>query len=103
MIDFIENNNLSGIIIGLFTFIIIGLFHPLVIKVYYYWGTKSWASFLILGIISIILSVSITNFIISTICSIIAFSSFWSILEIFHQGKRVQKGWFPANPNRKNK
>ena len=27
-----------------------------------------------------------------------AFSCFWSILELFQQKKRVEKGWFPANP-----
>jgi hypothetical protein len=25
----------------------------------------------------------------------VAFSSFWSILELFEQKKRVEKGWFP--------
>lgn len=30
-----------------------------------------------------------------------AFSSFWTILEIFEQEKRVEKGWFPRNPKRK--
>ncbi|MBQ5864199.1 MAG: DUF4491 family protein, partial [Bacteroidales bacterium] len=28
-------------------------------------------------------------------------SSFWSILEVFEQKKRVEKGWFPKNPKRK--
>ena len=30
-----------------------------------------------------------------------AFSSFWSILELFQQEKRVERGWFPKNPKRK--
>jgi peptide methionine sulfoxide reductase MsrA len=34
---------------------------------------------------------------------VIAFSCFWSILEIFEQAKRVAKGWFPANPKRAKK
>ncbi|MBR1946747.1 MAG: DUF4491 family protein, partial [Bacteroidaceae bacterium] len=29
------------------------------------------------------------------------FSSFWSIGEVFAQKRRVEKGWFPANPKRK--
>ena len=33
----------------------------------------------------------------------IGMSSWWSILELFEQEKRVQKGWFPANPARKKK
>jgi len=38
---------------------------------------------------------------IGIIIGLIFFSSFWSILEIFEQTKRVEKGWFPANPNKK--
>ena len=38
-----------------------------------------------------------------TILGVIAFSSFWSIKEVFDQRKRVEKGWFPENPKRKNK
>ena len=32
----------TGIIIGLATFLTIGLFHPLVIKAEYYWGAGCW-------------------------------------------------------------
>ena len=39
----------------------------------------------------------------STILGVVAFSSLWSILELFKQRKRVEKGWFPKNPNRKEK
>ena len=34
--------NYVGILIGLATFLIIGLFHPLVIKGEYYFGTRCW-------------------------------------------------------------
>ena len=34
--------NFNGIIVGAATFLIIGLCHPLVIKMEYYWGKKSW-------------------------------------------------------------
>ena len=27
----------------------------------------------------------------------------WSIKELFEQKMRVEEGWFPENPNRKNK
>ena len=37
----------------------------------------------------------------AVILGVIAFSSFWSILELFQQEKRVQRGWFPKNPKRK--
>lgn len=34
--------NFTGLLVGLSTFLIIGLFHPLVIKAEYYIGVKSW-------------------------------------------------------------
>ena len=37
----------------------------------------------------------------SALLGVTAFSSFWSILEIFEQQERVRKGWFPRNPKRK--
>ena len=39
--------NYVGILIGLATFLIIGLFHPLVIKGEYYFGTRCWWAFLV--------------------------------------------------------
>ncbi|MEG0949440.1 MAG: DUF4491 family protein [Bacteroidales bacterium] len=99
--EFLETYHLSGIVIGLATFLIIGLFHPIVIKAEYYWGVKCWWLFLIAGIIGMVASVLLTNILWSVLCGVFAFSSFWSIGEIFEQRQRVAKGWFPANPNRK--
>ena len=93
--------NFIGLIIGLATFLIIGLFHPIVIKAEYYLGTKCWWMFALAGIIFIVLSILIENIILSTILGVFGFSSFWSILELFEQKKRVEKGWFPKNPKRK--
>ena len=93
--------NFSGIIIGVATFLIIGLFHPLVIKAEYYIGVKSWWLFLLLGVSSAIASLLVPHLIISILLGVVAFSSFWSIGEVFQQKKRVEKGWFPANPKRK--
>lgn len=94
--------NYTGILIGLATFLVIGLFHPLVIKAEYYWGKKSWSLFLLLGIVTLLLSLYAGNEHVSILLGVVSFSSFWSILEIFEQHKRVQKGWFPMNPKRKN-
>lgn len=94
--------NYYGIIIGLCTFLIIGLFHPIVIKAEYYFGTKCWWAFLILGIAGITCSLIVKNEILSTIIGVFSFSSFWSIKEIFQQRERVLKGWFPKNPKRSN-
>lgn len=93
--------NYTGILVGLVTFLVIGLFHPLVIKAEYYIGKKSWWLFLLLGVITLILSLSVGNEYASILLGVVSFSSFWSILEVFEQHKRVQKGWFPMNPKRK--
>ena len=45
--------HLGGLVIGISTFLIIGLFHPVVIKAEYYWGTRCWWIFLILGVMGI--------------------------------------------------
>ena len=93
--------NFSGIIIGVVTFLVIGLFHPLVIKAEYYIGVKSWWLFLLLGIASVVASLLVANLTLSILLGVVAFSSFWSIGEVFQQKKRVEKGWFPANPKKR--
>ncbi|MBR2492445.1 MAG: DUF4491 family protein [Paludibacteraceae bacterium] len=93
--------NITGLIIGLVTFLVIGLFHPLVIKAEYYLGVRSWWIFLFLGIAFVVASVCVADLIISIVLGVVAFSSFWSILEVFHQHKRVERGWFPKGPGHK--
>lgn len=92
--------NWDGFLIGVVTFLIIGLFHPIVVKVEYYWGTKLWWIFLLLGFIGIGVSLFVSSVFVSSICGVFAFSSFWTIKEIFEQEERVRKGWFPKNPKR---
>ncbi len=100
MMDFLMEYNLSGLVIGICTFLIIGLFHPVVVKAEYYWGTKCWWIFLLLGVIGVLLSLLVENILFSTLLGVFAFSSFWTIKEVFEQEERVKKGWFPKNPNR---
>ena len=99
--DILSACNLEGIFIGICTFLIIGIFHPVVVKSEYYWGTRCWWIFLILGIVGIILSIHVKNIILSSLLGVFSFSSFWTILELFDQRMRVIKGWFPMNPKRK--
>ncbi len=94
--------NYSGLIIAVTTFLVIGLFHPIVIKGEYYFGTRCWWVFALTGIAFIIASLLIENNIISPILGVVGCSCLWSILELFEQKKRVEKGWFPKNPKRKS-
>ena len=43
--------NFSGILIGVLTFFLIGLFHPIVIYAEYYFGSRCWPVFLLVGIL----------------------------------------------------
>ena len=98
--DFLSNFGLAGLFIGLATFLIIGLFHPLVIKGEYYFGEKIKWAFLGGGIIFMIASLAVNSILISAIFGVASFSSFWGIKEVTEQVERVRKGWFPANPKR---
>lgn len=93
----------EGILIGVSTFLIIGLFHPIVIKTEYYFTKNVWPVFVVVGIIFMLLSVFNENTTISIILAVFGSCSFWSVKELYEQEERVAKGWFPANPNRKNK
>ncbi len=95
MLDFLAENNCMGLLVGLLTFLIIGLFHPLVIKGEYYFGVKCWWVFLLAGLVCVALSVLAENQTVSSLLGVVAFSCFWSIKEVFDQRKRVEKGWFP--------
>jgi hypothetical protein len=93
--------NLQGILIGLATFLTIGIFHPIVIKAEYYFGRRSWWAFLMAGIACLIASLFVAGDTLSILLGVVGFSSLWGIHEIFQQHRRVQRGWFPMNPKRK--
>ena len=80
----------TGVIIAVSTFLIIGIFHPIVMKTEYYTGTRYWWVFLVAGIICIGAAFLVAN---------VLFSA-WSIGELFEQRQRCEKGWFPKNPKR---
>lgn len=92
--------NFGGLLIGIATFLIIGLFHPVVVKAEYFFGTAIWWIFLVLGLIGTAISLVVSDMVISTLLGVFAFSCFWTIKELFEQEKRVEKGWFPKNPKR---
>lgn len=101
MIEFLTTYHLLGLVIGISTFLVIGIFHPIVIKAHYHWGTGCWWLFLVLGIVGLVLSLLIDEVLWSAMLGVFSFSSFWTIKELFEQQERVRKGWFPKNPKRK--
>lgn len=104
LMEFISEWHLEGIIIGAATFIIIGLFHPLVIKGEYYFGRKVRWWFLVAGIVTLAATIACgRDIMLSALLGVTSFSCFWSIKEVDEQVERVRKGWFPANPKRAGK
>lgn len=92
--------NFEGLIIGLATFLIIGIFHPVVIKGEYHFGKRIWGIFFAMGILFLGLSVFTENIVYSSLLGVTAFCSFWTIKELYEQEERVMKGWYPRNPKR---
>ena len=101
MQQLLAEHHLLGLAIGICTFLIIGLFHPIVIKTEYYFGTRPWPIFLITGVVGVIASILVSDLFWSALLGVFSFSSFWTIKELFEQRERVEKGWFPRNPRRK--
>lgn len=94
--------NYTGLVIAIATFIVIGAFHPIVIKSEYYFGSRFWKVFAILGVVFITASLFVSNTILATMLGVIGCSCLWAIGEIKEQKERVRKGWFPMNPKRKD-
>ena len=88
--------NWSGIILGASAFLLIGVFHPIVIKAEYHWGKECWWLFAVVGCAFCGGSLMVDDVILAAVLGVAGFSCFWSILELFEQEKRVKKGWFPA-------
>ena len=92
----------TGIIIAVCTFLTIGIWHPIVIKTEYHWGTRPWMVYLIIGLACTLGALFIENTILSSVIGVFGASALWGIGELFSQKKRVQKGWFPMNPKRRH-
>jgi hypothetical protein len=99
---FLIYHRLFGLVLGVCIFLIIGLFHPLVIRGEYRFGVRCWWGFLLFGLGTGAACVWVDSLFLSACLGVIAFSSFWSIHEVFQQRDRVARGWFPANPKRQN-
>ena len=91
----------TGIIIAVSTFLTIGLWHPIVIKTEYYFGTRPWVVYLIIGVTCLTAALFIESTVLSAVVGVFGASALWGIGELFAQRRRVLKGWFPMNPKRK--
>ena len=93
--------HIGGVLVGIFTFLIIGAFHGVVVKTEYYFSKSAWPVFLVLGVLFLAISLLIPHTAAGSIVAVLGVTFLWSIKELFEQEERVKKGWFPANPKRK--
>ena len=71
--QFLTEYHLTGLVIGICTFLIIGVFHPVVIKAEYYWGTRCWWLFLFLGLAGTAAAIWIDSLFLSSLFGVFAF------------------------------
>lgn len=98
--EFVGDLNIMGFVVGLVSFFVIGIFHPIVKVVEYRFGKKAWPFFFFPGFILAVLSIFFQNNFVSVIAGVLAFSLFWSTHEIFKQHQRVMRGQADRNPDR---
>lgn len=94
---------MQGILVGFCSFLLIGLFHPIVRKAEYYFTKRIFPAFLLAGALCLAGAYFVGNQFVSSILGVMGFCCFWSVKELFEQEKRVEKGWAPRNPKRDQK
>lgn len=90
----------GGILVGAVTFLLIGAFHPLVIKGEYHFGKKICWVFGVAGLAALVGSVLVDWVELSSILAVLGFTCLWSIKEVFEQMKRVERGWYPKKKSK---
>ena len=95
-----EKMNFSGILTAGISFLVIGIFHPIVIRAEYYYTKRCWPVFLVAGLACLGLSAFAKQEMPSVLLGVLGCTFLWSIQELYEQEERVRKGWFPENPNR---
>lgn len=96
--------NWQGILLGVVSFLIIGIWHPIVIKGEYHFGKEKCVPvFILVGLVCTAAALFIQNMVFSTAVALFGFSAFWGVKEVFEQENRVNKGWFPKKADRTDK
>ena len=89
----------EGLLISVLTFLIIGLFHPIVIREEYHFSKKIWPLFAVVGVVFIGLSLMTESTLAGTVLGVLGASSLWSIKELYEQENRVKKAGSRPIPN----
>jgi hypothetical protein len=92
--------NWTGILLGLFSALVIGLGFVWVIRLEYYVGAYRWRWVLGAGLAMVASSLLMPNFALAAIVGILGGSIAWGAVELPHQEERVDHGLFRAHPAR---
>jgi hypothetical protein len=92
--------NFTGLFLGLFMLVAIGLGFVWVIKVEYYLGAGVWKAVLVIGLVVCGVSIFMPTFTGSALLGILGGSIVWGATELPAQEERVRRGLFPANPRK---
>lgn len=76
--------NLSGILVALCSYLVIGLFHPIVIKCEYHFSHRVWPVFLVCGL-ALLAAALLTQGLVSILLGLVGASCLWSIHELKEQ------------------
>ncbi len=95
--------NWSGIILGVFSVLAIGLGFMWVIRFEYHFGAYRWKWVTAGGVLVIVASLFMPNFVLAAALGIIGGSIAWGSVELPHQEERVDNGLFKAHPLRNSR
>jgi len=79
----------AGIIVGIYTFIMIGVLHFAVVKIELVIGSHIWPWFIVLGLVFGVASVMVSDVLASALLGVSGFLLAWSGPELRKQKERV--------------
>ena len=82
------NLNYEGVVLAAASLLIIAVYHPLVIKAEYWFGTRVWPLFAAAALICLSAS-ACPRGVVSPILAFLGATNLWSVVELKAQAKRV--------------
>ena len=84
----------AGVILGLVTFLMIGVLHFSVVKIEKVWGSHLWPGFVVLGLLFGVGSLLVDEVLISALLGVNGFLFAWSGPELKKQKERAERDSF---------
>ena len=85
----------TGITIALMTFLAIGIWHPIVIKTEYYWGTRPWVVYLLVGIACCATALFVENVYVSSFLGVESQQEKYNLIKIASNMVYSMRSCFP--------